>query len=67
MGRYRNALPQLDGSLFLTGGESKPPSGLRPVPPASRKIRNGCFPEILRTYSEIAARFDTGPIVESAT
>ena len=76
MARYRNALPQLDGSLFLTDGGIETTlifhEGLElPDFAAFHLLRTregtAALHKYFRTYAEIAARFRTGLILESAT
>src|SRR6185436_8330783 len=76
MARYRNALPQLDGRLFLTDGGIETTlifhEGLA-LPDFAAfdllKTADGTasLRKYFRTYAEIAKRFGTGLILESAT
>ena len=76
MTRYRNALPQLAGALFLTDGGLETTvifhEGL--VLPDFAAFHLLTTPEgeaalrrYFRTYAEIAKRFETGLVLESAT
>jgi S-methylmethionine-dependent homocysteine/selenocysteine methylase len=74
--RYRNALPQLTGSRFLTDGGLETTlifhNGLElPDFAAFHLLRTSEGREALlryfRSYAEIARRFETGLILESAT
>ena len=76
MAKYRDHLPQLDGRLFLTDGGIETTlifhDGLE-LPDFAAfhllKTRNGeaALRKYFRSYAEIAKRFDTGLILESAT
>lgn len=76
MPRYRNALPQLAGALFLTDGGIETTlifhEGLvLPDFAAFHLLRTpegaAALSRYFRTYAEIAKRFGTGLILESAT
>lgn len=76
MPRYRNALPQLAGTLFLTDGGIETTlifhEGLvLPDFAAFHLLRTpegaAALSRYFRTYAEIAKRFGTGLILESAT
>ena len=76
MARYRNTLPQLDGNLFLTDGGIETTlifhEGLElPDFGAFHLLKNSegeaALRKYFRTYAEIARRFNTGLILESAT
>ena len=76
MTRYRKALPQLGADLFLTDGGIETTlifqDGLDlPDFSAFHLLRNGAGREALlkyfRSYAEIARRFGTGLVLESAT
>jgi homocysteine S-methyltransferase len=76
MARYRNALPQLDGSFFLTDGGIETTlifhEGLElPDFAAFHLLRTdagvAALRKYFRSYAEIAARFRAGLILESAT
>ncbi len=76
MVRYRNALPQLGGDLFLTDGGIETTlifhEGLDLPDFAAFHLLNDPIGEAalgkyFRTYAEIARRFDSGLILESAT
>jgi len=76
MARYRNALPQLGGDLFLTDGGIETTlifhEGLELPDFASfhlLKDSNGeaALRKYFRTYAEIAKRLGTGLVLESAT
>ena len=76
MARYRDNLPQLDGRLYLTDGGAETTliflEGLElPDFAAFHLLRTATGGEALRryfrTYAEIARRFATGLILESAT
>ena len=76
MAKYRDHLPQLDGRLFLTDGGIETTlifhDGLE-LPDFAAfhllKTPNGeaALRKYFRSYAEIAKRFDTGLILESAT
>jgi S-methylmethionine-dependent homocysteine/selenocysteine methylase len=76
MARYRNALPQLDGGLFVTDGGIETTlifhEGLE-LPDFAAfhllKTREGeaALRKYFRAYAEIAKRFSAGLILESAT
>lgn len=76
MSKYRNALPQLTGSLFLTDGGIETTlifhEGLElPHFAAFHLLRSpegeAVLDKYFRTYAEIAKRFGVGLILESAT
>ena len=76
MARYRNALPQLGGDLFLTDGGIETTlifhEGLElPDFAAFHLLKDpkgeAALRKYFRTYAEIAKRFSTGLILESAT
>src|ERR671924_2043915 len=76
MTRYRNALPQLGGDLFLTDGGIETTlifhEGLElPYFAAFHLLRTpegeAALRKYFRTYAEIARQFGTGLILESAT
>ncbi len=76
MARYRNALPQLGGDLFLTDGGIETTlifhEGLElPDFAAFHLLKNpkgeAFLRKYFRTYAEIAKRFSAGLILESAT
>jgi S-methylmethionine-dependent homocysteine/selenocysteine methylase len=76
MAHYRNALPQLTGGLFLTDGGIETTlifhEGLTlPDFAAFHLLRSlegeAALDKYFRTYAEIARRFGTGLILESAT
>lgn len=76
MNRYRNALPQLAGSLFLTDGGIETTlifhEGLvLPDFAAFHLLKTSdgeaALRKYFRTYAEIAKRYETGLILESAT
>jgi S-methylmethionine-dependent homocysteine/selenocysteine methylase len=76
MAQYRNALPQLGGSLFLTDGGIETTlifhEGLElPDFAAFHLLKTtegeAALRKYFRTYAEIAKRFGTGLILESAT
>ena len=76
MTKYRNALPQLNGDLYLTDGGIETTLifhegldlpdfaafHLLKTPDGEAALR-----KYFRTYADLAKRFDTGLIVESAT
>jgi S-methylmethionine-dependent homocysteine/selenocysteine methylase len=76
MARYRNALPQLDGSLFLTDGGIETTlifhEGLELPDFAAfhllkTELGRAALRRYFRTYAAIAERFGAGLILESAT
>jgi len=76
MAQYRNTLPQLRGNLFLTDGGLETTlifhEGLElPDFGAFHLMKNAegeaALRKYFRTYAEIATRFNTGLILESAT
>ena len=76
MARYRNALPQQGGELFLTDGGIETTlifhEGLElPDFAAFHLLKTpegeGALRKYFRTYAEIAKRFGTGLVLESAT
>lgn len=76
MNRYRNALPQLTGTLFLTDGGIETTliflEGLTLPDFAAFHLLKTPAGEValrqyFRTYAEIAKRYETGLILESAT
>jgi homocysteine S-methyltransferase len=76
MNQYRNALPQLDGSFFLTDGGIETTLIFHdkldlPDFAAFHLLRNesgmAALRKYFRTYAAIATRFRTGFILESAT
>ena len=76
MGRYRDALPQLDGGLFLSDGGIETTliflEGLElPDFAAFHLLKSAegraALEKYFRTYAEIARKYETGLILESAT
>jgi homocysteine S-methyltransferase len=76
MARYRNALPQLGGGLFMTDGgiettliflEGQELPYFAAFHLLQTAEGEGVLRKYFRTYAELAARFQTGLVLETAT
>ncbi|MDP2255125.1 MAG: hypothetical protein Q8K05_03560 [Polaromonas sp.] len=76
MAKYRNALPQLGGKLFLTDGglettlifhEGLELPDFAAFPLLDTQEGEAALFKYFRSYAELARRFKTGLILESAT